>query len=159
MVAARGACNGHFPDDRLCQARFGAGCPPPDFWELHAKVTKQLSASPVGQGERFRIEVLDLDGLNDGPREIPAVGQLEHGRSGPGKGRPADRPSNGSGRDAVSGCAPRSRHPVTSSGSIITDRDDQGSGRVVHDESEIALKILPFCLFTVTENSADQHSL
>ncbi len=123
-------------------------------------MTKQLSASPVGQGEPFRIEVLDLDGLNDGPREIPAVGQLEHGRAGPGKGRPADRPSNGSGRDAVSGCAPRSRHPVIGSGSIITDRDGQELHRVVlHDDREIALKILPFCLCNVTETSADQHSL
>ena len=69
---------------------------------------------------------MDLDGLKDGPCEIPVVGQFENRRVGPGKGRPADRPSNGSGRDAVSGCAPRSRHPVIGSESIIFDRDDQG---------------------------------
>ncbi len=128
-------------------------------WKLHTKVTKQLSASPVGQGEPFWIEVLDLDGLNDDPREIPAVSQLEHGRAGPGKGRPADRPWHVSVRDAVSGCAPRSRHPVIGSESIITDRDNQGSDRVVHDEREMALQALTSCLLNVTQTSADQQSV
>ena len=63
-----------------------------------------------------------------------------------------------SGRDAVSGCALRSRHPVTSSGSIITDRDDQGSGRVVHNEREIARPFLASGLVGITQTSSDQQS-
>ncbi len=55
---------------------------------VHTKVTKQLSASPVGQGGLFRIEVLDFDGLKDGPCEIPVVGQFENHRAGWGKGVP-----------------------------------------------------------------------
>ncbi len=50
-------------------------------------------------------------------------------------------------------------HPVISSGSIICDRDDQGSHRVVHDESEMARLILICGLYRITETSGDQHGL
>ncbi len=90
------------------------------FWELHAKVTEQLSASPVGQGELFGIEVLDFGGLKNGPCEILAVSQFENHQAGPGKGQPADRPSKMSGRTRSADAHPVLIDPISPSTSRLS---------------------------------------